>query len=90
METQMTTIPEAMQGLNDEGIVALKLSNPRQEGAYESWICVHTLPHNEYHPYAVHRLILIDDHPQGSRHSYEGGDYCETLEQALERFNARS
>lgn len=79
----------ATQALQEEGIVALKLSNLREQGAYESWICIHTLGHNEYHPYAVHRLILIDDHPDGLKHSYEGGDYCETLEEALKVFAQR-
>lgn len=80
----------AIQALTEEGVVALKFSNPRQEGEYESWICIHTIPHNEFHPYVVHRLVLIDDHADRvPYHSYQGGEYCATLNEALERFNAR-
>lgn len=84
----LVTMTQIMQA---EGVVALKLSNPRQPGTYESYICIHKLDHNEYHPFAVHRLIVIDDHPSGvTKTSYQGGDYCETYEEALERFNHRS
>lgn len=89
METRETyDLVLATQALASAEVLALKLSNPREPGAYESWICIHRID-NQYHPYAVHRLILIDDDPNGSRHSYEGGDYCATWDEALERFNGR-
>lgn len=63
-------------------------------GSYAWRHVIRTLSHNDFHPFVVHRAIFQDDEPLqeaplAGRWTFEVGDYCETIEQALEAFERR-
>jgi len=74
----MTTLPAIpTEWLKRSDIVIQEGCNP---------VCTALRPWNEATPYVVHTAIFLEDGTIG----YEQGDYCFTLEQAEEAFEARS
>jgi hypothetical protein len=61
---------------------------PSADGLYERWIVIHPSNSN-YHPYAVHQACYYDEGVSKGNFAYERGDYCQTLEEAQKKFEAR-
>jgi hypothetical protein len=61
--------------------------HPDGDGSFAWAEVIHTLPHNEIHPFATHMLIYDDE---AGRFAFSHGDYFETVDGALADFKHRT
>ena len=72
-------------GDNPVTVLACWLMSPSDVDTYAWWLVLAHLPHNPHHPFAVWNAY---DNPDRGW-SFANGDYCTTLAEATEQFEAR-
>lgn len=74
-----------ISGDNPVTILACWLMRPSDVDSYAWWLVLAHLPHNPFHPFAVWNAY---DHPENGW-SFANGDYCVSISEAVEAFEAR-